>query len=139
MKKFLTAMVMTLVLPLALFDGEITVMGEGTVALAADNAYVTVSVVTESTKPSNALSLNSEATNRIFATLAQLGVKKNEIQSQNLRLTAKYEYPEKQQPKLVGYVATHVLQITVCKIEETGKVLDSVVKDGANRIDGIAF
>jgi hypothetical protein len=139
MKKFLTAMIVCLAAPLALFAGELTVTGSGSVSLAADNAYVQLSVTTEATKPADALTMNSEATNRVFASLEKLGIKKSEIQTSNLRLNAKYNYPEKQEPKLVGYTVTHTILITVCNIPDTGKVLDTVVKDGANRIDGISF
>ncbi len=138
MKKFLATMV-ALFTPLALLAGEISVNGVGSVAVSPDNAFIHMSVVTDGTKPAQALSLNNESTNRIFTSLATLGIKKNEIQSQDLRLSAVYEYPDKQQPKLVGYRAIHTIQITVCKIEDAGKILDTVVKDGANKVDGISF
>jgi hypothetical protein len=139
MKKFLTAIVVALAAPLALFAGEMTVSGTGSVSLAADNAYVTLSVVTEAAKPAEALKMNSDATNRVFDSLTRLGIKKNEMQTQGLRLTPKYFYAEKQEPKLIGYTAVHSIQITVCKIADTGTILDTVVKDGANRIENLSF
>lgn len=139
MKKFVAAFVVALMAPLALFAGEVTVTGSGSMSLAADNAYVVVSVITEATRPADALSLNNEATSRIFDSMTRLGVKKNEITTQGLRLSPKYFYQEKQEPKLVGYTVTHTLQITVCKIADTGKVLDAVVKDGANNISNVSF
>ena len=139
MKKFLYALIACLVAPLALFAGELTVQGTGSVSLAADNGYINMSVVTEAIRPADAMSLNNEATSRVFDSLTRLGIKKNEMQTQGLRLAPKYLYQEKQEPKLVGYVVTHTLQITVCKIADTGKVLDAVIKDGANRVDRVSF
>lgn len=137
--KFLTAMVVCLAMPFALLAGEITVQGTGSVSLAADNGYINMSVVTEAPRPADAMSLNNDATSRVFDSLTRLGIKKNEMQTQSLRLTPKYFYPEKQEPKLVGYTVAHTIQITVCKIADTGKVLDAVIKDGANRVDSVSF
>lgn len=139
MKKFLATMVVCLVTPLAILAGEVTVQSTGSVSLAADNSYINMSVVTEAPRPADAMSLNNEATSRVFDSLNRLGIKKNEIQTQGLRLTPKYFYQEKQEPKLVGYTVAHTVQITVCKIVDTGKVLDAVIKDGANRIDSVTF
>jgi len=137
--KFLAAMIVCLAMPFALLAGEITVQGTGSVSLAADNGYINMSVVTDAPRPADAMSLNNEATSRVFDSLTRLGIKKNEIQTQGLRLTPKYFYAEKQEPKLVGYTVTHTIQITVCKIADTGKVLDAVIKDGANRVDSVSF
>jgi uncharacterized protein YggE len=139
MNKFLATVVAVFVTPLVLLAGELTVTGVGSVSVPADNAYVSMSVVTDAVKPADALNMNSEATNRVFASLAKLGIKKNEMQTRDLSLRAKYNYPEKGQPKLEGYTVTHTIQITVCNLPDTGKVVDAVVKDGANRIDGISF
>ncbi len=107
--------------------------------MPADNANISISVVTEAPKPANALSLNSESTNRVFDSLTKLGIKKSEIQTQGLRLTPQYFYPDNQKPRLTGYQVTHTLNITVCNIADTGKVLDTLVKDGANRINRVSF
>jgi hypothetical protein len=138
MKQFLT-MIVCMVAPVSLLAGEISVQGTGSVSLAADNGYINMSVVTEAPRPADAMSLNNEATNRVFDTLTRLGIKKNEMQTQGLKLTPKYFYQEKQEPKLVGYTVIHTIQITVCKIADTGKVLDAVIKDGANQINSVSF
>lgn len=139
MKKFAATLVVALLAPLALLAGDVTVTGTSSMSLAADNAYVVVSVQTEAPRPADALSLNNEATTRIFDSMTRLGIKKNEVATQSLRLQPKYTYQEKQEPKLTGYTVVHTIQITVCKIADTGKVLDSVVKDGANTINSVSF
>jgi hypothetical protein len=139
MRKFLLSMVAMLIAPIALLAGEITVVGNGSVSLPATTGYVSVSIVTEAKSPADALALNKDATNNIFALLKKLNVKKEEMQTQGVELSPKYVYTQNQEPTLVGYTVRYSLQVTVCDIADTGKVLDGIVREGANRINSVRF
>lgn len=139
MNKFLLSLVAILFAPLALFAAEITVLGNSTVALPATTGYITVAVVSEAKTPADALSLNKTATDNIFALLKKLNIKKEEMQTQGFNLSPKYIYTQNQEPTLTGYVVKYRLQVTVCDIADTGKVLDGIVREGANRVEEVKF
>jgi hypothetical protein len=139
MKKFLLSMIAVLIAPITLFAGEITVTGTSVVSMPATTGYITVAVVTEAKTPADALALNKDATTNIFALLKKLNIKKEEMQTQGFQLSPKFVYIQNQEATLTGYTVKYTLQITVCDIANTGKVLDSIVKEGANRVEGVRF
>lgn len=139
MKKFILSIMTFLVTPFILLAGEITVIGNGTVSLPATTGYITVAVVTESKTPAGALAANKDATSNIFELLKKLNIKKEELQTQDFNLSPKYINTPNQDPTLTGYIAKYTLQVTVCDIANTGEILDDIVKEGANRVEGVRF
>ena len=51
-------------------------------------------------------------------------------------LNPEYRYPKNQSPKLVGYTASNTLNIRFRDIRSSGKILDALVAEGANQING---
>ena len=94
--------------------GELTVIGDGSVSLPADRAVLSVAAVSESATAGDALKSNNNTTNKVFTTLKKLGVKKEEVQSQGVTVAPKYVYQQDKEPLLVGYTASHTINIVVC-------------------------
>jgi uncharacterized protein YggE len=73
---------------------------------------------------------------KVLAALKKAGVEDRDIQTSNVSLNPEYRYPENQTPQLVGYTATNQLTIRFRDIRNSGKILDVLVAQGANQING---
>jgi uncharacterized protein YggE len=118
---------------------DVTVQGDGKVTVLPNKAHITLGVTTDGKTASEALEANSKAMKALFKKLAELGIADRDVQTVALNLTPKYKHPKDQEPELIGYVASHQIGVTVRKVDETGTVLDALVQDGANQVQGISF
>ena len=73
---------------------------------------------------------------RVIAALKRAGVEDRDIQTSNLNLNPEYTYVNNQPPKLNGYTASNQLSIRFRDIANSGKILDALVAEGANQING---
>ena len=108
----------------------------GEVARVPDLAIITAGVVTRSATASGALQQAATRMARVREALRQAGIADRDIQTSNISLEPQYTYANNQPPKLNGYAATNQLSIRFRDIENTGKILDALVKEGANQISG---
>lgn len=118
---------------------RLSLTGEGKVSVAPDVGYINFGVVTSAVTATDALTENEKAMKKVFDSLAALGLTKKEIQTSNFSLSRKYEYKKDHEPKEVGYTVSNTVNVTVCDLTKMGKVLDTVVKDGANRVNHVLF
>jgi uncharacterized protein YggE len=137
MKKFLA--VATLLLGTLSAQANITVQGEGKIVAVPNKAQITLGVVTDGKTATDALKTNSEAMKALFKKLTELGIADRDVQTVGLHLTPKYRPVKDQEPVLVGYTASHQITVTVRKVDDTGAVIDALVQDGANQVQGISF
>jgi hypothetical protein len=72
----------------------------------------------------------------VLAALKRAGVADLDIQTSSVNLNAEYRYPENQAPQLVGYTASNTVTIRFRDIRNSGKILDALVAQGANQING---
>lgn len=124
----------------------INVSGQGEVMATPDEAQVNVAVETTADTAKAAQEINSRDTAQVIASLKKLGIADKDIKTVQLQLYPVYEEspkpPAPQQqpaPKVVGFRAVNSLNVTVRQLDTVGKVLDTVVSAGANRIQGISF
>ncbi len=54
-------------------------------------------------------------------------------------LTPNYNYPANGQPVLTGYTASNTVQVTVTDLSSIGKLIDTGIQTGANRVQGLTF
>lgn len=121
---------------------SITVVGSGKVAAQPDQGEINVGVVTQRPAAVDAMSENSAAVRKVMQRLAELDVAEKDIRTNNLNLNPVYARPEKalqQTPRIVGYEVTNQVHVTVRNLERMGRILDAVVREGVNRVNGISF
>ncbi|WP_424767567.1 SIMPL domain-containing protein [Paenibacillus sp. sgz302251] len=116
----------------------IEVLGEGTVAAVPDRAVVVLGAATEGAVLQTVQSDNAQIVTSLIESLMELGIPKEKIQTYDFRIEAQYDYIEGQQV-FRGYKATHLLQMTIDNIEDTGLVIDTAVSNGANSVTSIQF
>jgi uncharacterized protein len=113
---------------------DINATGEAT--RVPDVAVITAGVVTRSADATAALQDAANRMERMVAALKRAGVQDRDIQTSNVNLNPEYRYPENQPPQLTGYTASNQLTIRFRDIRNSGKILDALVAQGANQING---
>ncbi|TDF92821.1 DUF541 domain-containing protein [Paenibacillus piri] len=117
---------------------KIEVTGEGTVSAAPDQAIAELGAVTENISLTAAQKENAQTVSSIINSLLELGIPKKQIQTVQYRIDTEYSYEDGKQT-FRGYKVTHMLQVTIDKIEQTGIIIDTAVNHGANTVSGIQF
>lgn len=120
----------------------VTVNATATVERAPDEAVLNVAVVTEGSTAAEAASANADRMAAVVATLRELGLENRDIRTTSYNLSPRYARGQPRDtvpPAIVGYTATNNVTVTVDSIPRVGGVIDAVVRDGANRVDGVFF
>ena len=108
----------------------------GEVSRVPDVAIISAGVVSRASTATAALSDNADRMGRVLEALKRAGVADRDIQTSNVSLNPEYRYPQDQSPQLVGYTASNTVTIRFRDIRSSGKILDALVKEGANQING---
>ena len=108
----------------------------GEVSRVPDVAVISAGVVSRSTTASGALQDTANRMQRVLAALRRAGVQDRDIQTSNVNLNPEYKYENNQAPQLVGYTATNNVSIRFRDIRSSGAILDALVAQGANQING---
>lgn len=137
MKRMLSALAVLLLA--APVWADVTVIGTGAVQATPDMSVIRMAVVTTAETVVPALEDNGKAVRKLKATLTALNIEEKDVCTTGFNIQPRYNHPKDEQPKLIGYVVEHDITVRVRKLSDAGKVLDAVVKDGANRIDGVGF
>ena len=115
---------------------RLDISATGDVTRVPDIAIITAGVVTRSATAGAALQQAATRMNRVVAALKRAGVEDRDIQTSNINLNPEYTYANNQPPKLNGYTASNQLTIRFRDIANSGKILDALVAEGANQING---
>ena len=108
----------------------------GEVTRIPDVAIISAGVVARSATASGALQDSADRMSRVLAALKRAGVADRDIQTSNISLNPEYRYPQNADPQLVGYTASNTLTVRFHDIRTSGKILDVLVSQGANQING---
>ncbi|KGX86584.1 SIMPL domain-containing protein [Pontibacillus litoralis] len=119
-------------------ERSMTVTGVGTVTTTPNVATVQIGIITENKELEQAQQQNAQLTTNVIESMMQLGIPQENIQTQDYTIFPKYDYTDGKQV-FQGYQVTHTLLITINNLNQTGIVIDTAVKNGANRISNIQF
>ncbi|HEU4960822.1 MAG TPA: SIMPL domain-containing protein [Sphingomonas sp.] len=123
--------------PAILPDGTILdVTATGRTTRTPDLATIDAGVVTQAATAAAALSDNSARMAKVLAALKKAGVESRDIATSTVRLNPQYRYAENQPPAITGYQATNTVTVKFHDIAKAGGILDALVAQGANQIDG---
>lgn len=115
---------------------RVDVTATGEVTRVPDIAVISAGVVTRSTTAGGAIQENAQRMARVIDALKRAGVADRDIQTTSINLNPEYRYEENQPPKLVGYTASNQVTVRFRDIASSGRILDSLVAQGANQING---
>lgn len=112
------------------------VVAEGRVNRVPDIAVIRAGVVSQGATAAEALSANARQMASVLTALKAAGIADRDIQTATISLSPQYRYAENQPPAITGYQASNSVSVKFRDIARSGTILDALVKQGANQIDG---
>ena len=116
----------------------VSVSGKGSVSLEAENATVTLSVLTRGKDVSTVSSENAKKMTAVQDALIQKGIQKDSISTENFSLYQESSY-DRGRTVYGDYVVTNQISIFVKKINLVSDVIDTALKNGANQLSSISY
>ena len=120
-------------------EAKIQVSATGTTNMNPDMATVSAGVVTQGKTAREAMFGNATKMTRVFEELEAAGIEKKHITTSQLSLKPKYNYQNRQAPKIDGYEARNTVSAKTYNLDDVGAMLDALVKAGVNNINGVQF
>jgi uncharacterized protein YggE len=118
---------------------RLDIQAEGEVTRAPDIAAINAGVITQSPTAAAATSQNATRMAAVVKALRAAGVADRDIQTGSISLQPQYRYAEGVAPKITGYQASNRVTVKFRDIAKAGPILDTLVAQGANQIDGPNF
>ena len=115
---------------------RLDVAASGEVTRVPDIAVISTGVVTRAATATAAIQQNATRMERVRAALKRAGIEDKDIQTSSINLNPEYVYAERQPPRLTGYTASNQVSVRFRDIRKTGEILDVLVAEGANQING---
>jgi uncharacterized protein len=115
---------------------RLDVTARGDVRRVPDVAIISAGVVTQAADAATAMRDNAARMARVIAALKKAGVADRDVSTSSINLSPQYRYVENQTPVITGYQASNQLTIRFRDIAKSGAILDALVKEGANQING---
>jgi len=113
---------------------DLSVTGEST--RVPDLAIISAGVLSKAPTAGAAIRDNAARMERVIAALRSAGIAERDIQTSSVSLNPEYVYENNKAPRLTGYTANNTVTIRFRDILNSGKVLDVLVAQGANQING---
>lgn len=115
---------------------RLDVSATGEVTRVPDIAIITAGVQTRAATAKAALQQAANRMARVRASLKSAGVADRDIQTSNINLNPDYLYEANKAPRLTGYNASNQVTVRFRDIARAGDILDALVAEGANSING---
>ena len=118
----------------------IRAVGQATVSVTPDQAKVQFAVVTQAPTATAASTQNANQVTVLLAALRSVLGQNAELKTISYSLNPNYNNPrDGSQPIVVGYTASNIVEVTVADLSAIGKVIDTGIQAGANRVQGLQF
>src|SRR3569623_1841152 len=125
------------VVPATIPDGTVLdIVATGMTTRVPDVATIRAGVLTQGATAAQALADNAGRMTRVLSALTAAGVQPRDIATANVSLQPQYRYEDNKPPVITGYQASNTVSIRFRDIARSGAILDILVGQGANQIDG---
>ena len=116
---------------------RLDVVATGEVTRVPDIARITAGVVTVAPTATAALAQNATQMASVRAALKRAGIADRDIQTSSINLYPDYRHDAQgSNPQIIGYRASNEVSVRFRDIAATGRILDALVAQGANQING---
>lgn len=112
---------------------------QGQVSVVPDLVMISAGVTTEARDAAGAMRDNAQRMARVIAAIRKAGIAERDIQTQSVALSPQYRYSQNEAPVLTGYQASTMLTLRFRDIARSGAILDALVAEGVNQINGPSF
>jgi uncharacterized protein YggE len=121
----------------SLHGTRLDVSATGEVSRVPDLARIGAGVVTSAPTASAAMEQNARQMAAVRAALKRAGIADRDIQTSSLSLSPEYRQETNgAAPQITGYRASNEVTVTFRDIAASGRILDALVSQGANQING---
>jgi len=139
LRLFITSLLMVISCQVSAGDTElprtISVNGKGYATIQPNMARLSLSVVEHDASLSAAQDSVANITARVLALLDELDVERQYIDSTGATVRPNYRWNrDTEQQELIGYIAERRIDIEVRDLDMLGKVVESAVNTGVNRV-----
>lgn len=104
-----------------------------------DIASISTGVVTQAADANAAVRANAVQMDKVMIAIRAAGIAERDIQTSGISLNPQYKYVDNTPPTITGYEANNTVSIKVRDLSKLGKVLDTLVQQGANQVNGPSF
>jgi uncharacterized protein len=115
---------------------RLDISATGGVTRVPDLAIISAGVQTLQPTATAAIEENATRMERVRAALKRAGIADKDIQTSAINLNPEYVYENNRPPRLTGYRATNSVNVKFRDLKRTGAILDALVAEGANQING---
>lgn len=115
---------------------RLDVVAVGEVTRVPDIVRINAGVATQAPTASAAIAQNAQRMRSVLAALKQAGIADRDVQTSSISLNPEYRHLENRAPELTGYRASNEVTVRFRDIANTGKIIDALVAQGANQING---
>jgi uncharacterized protein YggE len=115
---------------------RLDISATGEITRVPDVAIISTGVVTRAARATAAIQQNAARMERVRAALKRAGIADKDIQTSSINLNPEYRYEQNKSPILTGYTASNQVSVRFRDIAKTGEILDVLVAEGANQING---
>jgi uncharacterized protein YggE len=146
------AAVLAVLAPLPAVAGEaqegparLTVRGDATLKVPADQLRLNVGVVTDAPTAQAALDRNTEKMKRVAHALNAVGLSEADYETGQFEIQPQWSPRPRNpvgddwRPHIVGYTVTNRLRVKTTEIDLAGKIIGAASDAGANTVDSITF
>jgi len=121
-------------------ETTLRVSGSAEVEVAPDRARIAFAVETEAESARQAGEENARLMDRVVEQLRASGVEGLRIESSGYQLQPRYRTVSDQRLReIAGYTARNTLQVIVDDVDAVGRIVDTGLEAGANRVAGLQF
>lgn len=113
--------------------------GVGVARIAPDMAEVTLGVTTEAKDAAKAHAENAAQASRVRDAVKALGIAERDIQTTSYDFSPIYDVRDNGRSVTTGYTVTNAVVVRVRDLNNVGKVIDTALTNGANRVDSLEF
>lgn len=117
----------------------LVVSATGTVEVPADQVEVWVDVETEAKTAVEALSQNEAKATKVRDALKALGLTDDEVTTSRFSIQPRHDSKGYGVGPIVGYSVSNAVLVRTKRMDLAGKIIQSAVNAGANRIGGVSF
>jgi hypothetical protein len=119
---------------------SITAVGDASVSVPPDMARVDLGVSTQAATAQDATQQNATQASAVITALQTLLGASASIKTISYSVSPVYNNPPPgQNATIIGYTVTNIVEATLTDLTQVGKVIDTAIQSGANRVQGISF
>lgn len=124
-------------------ERTVNVQATATVEREPDRAVVLLAVESTAGTAREAAQANATRMDAVIAAIKRAGIPDNSIRTVSYDLQPQYARPDRDnpnlEPRIVGYRASNMVQVTIDDVTRTGPVIDVAIQAGANRVAALNF